>query len=106
MKLRLRGATRDVSLQRATVGAAPCAVLGFSVGGVSAAAPQLPTIPNPGVNPRLLGSGSVYRAHLFPLPIHVKIPAGVWVGAQWTSQKAKEPPAFVGLSSASRGPRV
>lgn len=64
------------------------------MGGVSAASPQLPTIPNPGVNPRLLASGSIYRAHLFPLPIHVKIPAGVWVGAQWTSQKAKEPPAF------------
>ena len=85
---------RNRTILRVGGGSFACALAGLVVGAAGAASPQLPTIPNPGVNPKRLVSGSVYRAHLFPLPLRVKIPAGAWVGAQWTSQTAKAPPAF------------
>ena len=55
---------------------------------------QLPVIPNPGVNPKRLTSGSTYSARLLPLPVHLTIPTGVWAGAQWTSQTANAQPSF------------
>jgi hypothetical protein len=82
------------SHSRTAAGATACALFGLIVVTANAAPPQLPTIPNPGVNPTRLVSGGVYGAQLFPLPLHVTIPAGAWVGAQWTSQNAKSPPSF------------
>src|SRR3954451_6794155 len=79
---------------RAAGGIAACALFGVTVAVANAAPPQLPTIPNPGVNPKRLVAGTAYGAHLFPLPLRVTIPDGIWVGAQWTSQNAKSAPSF------------